>query len=266
MNEMTLFESFNAVDEELLERSECKLQKRRYGRVFRAAIAAAAILASFSIVVAASPTLRGWIFGVKVESVTAPSAEGRDDGAVFRDGFLTLTPEVEMDASAPGTIETFYAPTYLIENWKPGRVEFSSAGKADLEELVSAMRHDGTSLWWDDPETETGANFCQYARRKGSGSKLRLNLGYAKDYELMTVTFAGQNMVCVAVPASDIQSENGIVARQSAFRILIWSDGSYLYTLRLDERVSDETAERIIRSLEPVDDILACQEWEFGNP
>lgn len=237
MNQEKLFEAIGQLEDSLLAGAED--MGRRHRRMGWKVMLVAAVVAGLAVTAAASPVIRNALLGGKVESDDTLWLTPTDpvDGSSFEVAEHYITLEVELDADAPKTVETFHLPKI----------------PEGMEQLAGHILGDPirsvTQFWWISKGTGEDIHFMQ----KAGGSIRKEDLQESVSTLYGTVpkaqmrTFAGVEGYLIDVkPVGD--GLNGD-------RIFFWSDGQYLFRLEMPYEYSDAQLEVMVASVQPVEDI-----------
>ena len=236
MNREKMFEAIGQVDEKLLAGAEAQKKYRRLG--WKVALVAA-VVTGLTVTAAAAPAIRNALFGGKVETDDAVWLTPTDpaDGSSYEISSHEITLEVEMDAEAPKTIGTYYLPQV------PEEMD-QIAGHILGDPLASV-----TQFWWTQKEGGD-IHFVQ----KAGGSLMPEDLkesvstvyGTVPKAELRTIAGIQGYLIDVRPIGDGLMGD----------RIFFWSDGQYLFRLEVPYEYTDEQLERMVASVQPVEDIV----------
>lgn len=237
MKNEQLFEAIGGLDEAMIAETETEKRGKRIG--WRVALVAA-IVAGLGITAVASPTIRNALLGGKMETDDRVWITNTDpaDGSSYEVNVHEITLEVEIDADAPKSIQTYYIPQ-IPENMNQIK------GHIHSYDAPNAL----TQFWWISEGKDYDIFFSQLA-----GGSLR-----PEDLKESVTTLSG------TVPKTQLCTMAGIQGYLidvkpigdglNGDRIFFWSDGDYLFRLEVPYGYTDAQLEEMVASVQPVEDI-----------
>lgn len=239
MNEHDLFDAFNGIDDDLLERSERRAARRLPVR--KLVIAAAAVMLLAATVIAA-PLLRELLFPDEVVQVQ----EGRR--RIYGDLFLDLQNDeyridlpVDSTAPLPAEIEEVRLPHYMIENdW------LVSYGEIDARYSEAPVHF----KWWDrnSPKWITFEQKCIPDGR----TSFSLEVYHGAELKHEYVTIGDLTLEYYTVPSFRNPETWESYPRMTT---VYWSDGEYAYHMECSMEVTPEELAQIVLSVDIVEDV-----------
>lgn len=253
MTNEDLYRAMTHTDPAYLEQSEQTVCPGR--RALPKILIAAAAVAVLTCTAFAIPAVRNYILGLTSHqtyaAAVAETPGGREKAYV---GVVDVTPEVDIPADAPETIETFYVPLYLAEHWE--------AVPREQNRETPAARSD-TWLQWQSADGDV-VSFWQTAcpGYEGQYPYDTVPTGYEDDYEIGEVQYGGLNLWCITVRPSQAETAEGAETLEG-FRKFYWSDGQYLFMLETPYDMGDGVLEQIFASVAPVEDLTPYERVEY---
>jgi hypothetical protein len=274
MNAFDLYEAIGDVEEQYLQHSERRVS-RKGRQVLVLCLTLGLLIAGMTVTVFASPTVRSWLFGVKkLQTVRMGEriAIVSGDFQYEQNSFLSVIPEAELRENPPETLETFYVPRVLAEEWIPGDPAAAELEYPDLFRQVEANRQSKnleTCLVFFAPDPapaqdgRTRAVYHQYAASllQSGEPLLLLELGPDSVYTARDETVADRGVCSVFIPAwsSELRSEQ-------AQYWYFWSDGDYLYSVGFNCPPEQALLESILTGLQPVNSLRKYVKTEREGP
>ncbi len=242
MNEYELFDAFNGIDDDQLERSERRAARKLPLR--KALIAAAAVML-LAVTVIAAPLIAELLFHTDQEKVFDGYVSENADGKIvvyadtYRIDFTLENPE-----AVPDHFETFRIPTYFEQNgW------YQDYGY----DLTADQRYPCMEYMW--LPSKYSNSWCVFSQSvfvqppddasAPLGTK-QFFLPIPPDYELIeeTLLLLGREITCYRVDYDAYFGE----------RYLYWTDGQYAYQLNTTTDITEDMIGEIIASIENVND------------
>lgn len=238
-----LYRAIGEVDAEFLEHSEKKVS--RGGRAVVRVGLLAAIVAALSLTAMAIPAVWNHIFGVQVEQKQIAAVMVDENSETIVNGYADVTLDMTLPQTAPLQVETVYVPLYPAENWEP-IVELRDDEAAEDDPTA-------TYFGWD---TQDGSYviFRQLARRgyRGDYPVFAVNLGFHAAYSVGTRTLDGCEVQTITVEPSGME-QDGYAARDGGRKLLIWSDGAYIFSMEVNYDMDEELLQKVFQSIAPVE-------------
>ncbi len=274
MNAFDLYEAIGEVEEQYLQHSERRVS-RKGRQVLALCLTLGLLIAGMTVTVFASPTVRSWLFGVKkLQTVRMGEriAIVSGDFQYEQNSFLSVIPEAELRENPPETLETFYVPRVLAEEWIPGDPAAAELEYPDLFRQVEANRQSKnleTCLVFFAPDPapaqdgRTRAVYHQYAASllQSGEPLLLLELGPDSVYTARDETVADRGVCSVFIPAWSSELRSG-----QAQYWYFWSDGSYIYSVGFNREPAQALLESILTGLQPVNSLRKYVKTEREGP
>ena len=274
MNAFDLYEAIGEAGEPYLAHSERRVT-RKSRRLLLLCLALGLLLAATATTVAASPTVRDWLFGVKkLQTVRMGERISivQGDTVYERGSYLAVTPEAELKEEYPATLETYYVPMYLAEHWTAGDPDSVEQEYPELFRQVDVLRKSENleiHLVFEEPDsvTENGnpvrVSYHQYAAPLLTRGEplLLLELPPDNSYTGFEQTIAGYGVRVIVIPAWKTT-----LHAADAWYWYFWSDGSYVYSVGLNRKPEQGLIENIISSLAPVKSLRKYVKTEREGP
>ncbi|MDR0889784.1 MAG: hypothetical protein LBM28_03940 [Oscillospiraceae bacterium] len=246
-----LFRAIGEAKPEYLEDSE--KSKKFHGNAARRIALIAAALTALCVTAMAFPAVRSWITGASLRETQSSTILVHSDGSqITMQGRAGVQLALEMPADAPATVETYYVPLYLAENWTPtqNRVDDIAA----YTQLASDRSYLG---WW---QGEQWVNFTQYAAPGYAGDYDfdSVELGYNAKYSSGEKHLSGLDLQYIIVEPSSLSTEE-YTAYDGGSQKYYWSDGSYIFVLECNFAMDDAQLTRIFDSITAVESIAPYQ-------
>lgn len=238
MNEHDLFLAIGGADDAYLV-GEKQGQPKRGKRIMWRVGLVAAVISMLAVTVFAAPVILGALSGGDIRFVEGGQpyiSIYSTAGITSNDGYQVLL-DLDVDPDAPETLEDPCLPVSLLENNLPSRCNWEKYGVICWfryhypDGRVESVRFEQYTI----PETVDGMYPAVCRSIPWSIVKSRtLACGDKTVYE---VTFTGS------------------LREKLETRQLYWSDGKYIYYLLLDYDVEAADYEKIIESIQPVEDM-----------
>lgn len=235
MKKEQLFEAIGELDEAML--AETEAGEKRAKRIGWRVTLVAAIVAGLAVTAGAAPLIRNALLGGKLETDDTAyfTPTNPTTGESHQEQRHAITLEVEFNADAPKSIETYYITPEIP-------AEFEQFHGHIYKDAMCAL------YGWIVEGTDRDIFFEQQA-----GGSVD-----AGDLEVSVYTLPGQ------VPQHGLRTIAGIqgylieketLGNDYGERIFCWSDGDYLFKLQVPCDYTDAQLEAMVASVQPVEDI-----------
>lgn len=232
MKQERLFEAIGGLDETLIAETET-VEKPRGKRIGWKVALVAAVVAGLAITAVAAPVIRNALLGGKTETDETQwfTPTNPQNGSCYEVREHRITLDVDMDAEAPKTIETFYVPR-ISEGYKQQYGYF------------------GKNYW-----TQFG-----WMAEEGSLSFYQTAGGMVRSEHLRASVFAvpGDTPKTELRTFSDVQGfliEQKPLEEHGGAWIFYWSDGEYLFRLDMPYGYTDAQIEQTVAGIHVVEDV-----------
>ena len=260
MNAFDLYEAIGSVEEQYLQHSERRVS-RKGRRLAAICLTVGILITTMMTLVAASPTVRSWLFGVKkLQTVRMGEriAIVSGDFQYEQNSFLSVIPEAELQKNPPQTLEALYIPRILAEEWLPGDPYTVKREYPELFYQVEANRRSKNQetclvFYAQDSVTEQGSRvraiYHQYAAPllQSGEPLLLLELGPDDAYTASDETVVDRGVCSIVIPAWKSTTRTA-----DAQYWYFWSDGAYLYSVGFNCQPEHALLEGIITDLKQV--------------
>lgn len=229
MTKDELIFAIGEIQNELIEKSEAKTERKRFDKKGSFFLAAALILAFFVTACAAVKFLNT-INGGKLAFM---EAAGEYAGDIYK-----ITFDIDVADDAERKISDYYVPMYLEKNW------VDCGGEAG--ETFSVLVYDNYEENWF-------AIFQQHpaVNHKDGGAYVCYNVPAGTEMRETYFEVDGEKFFCIETKPHD----DGFRGDPFGTRILFWSDGYYLFELETRLTMDEEILRETVRSIKKVRDI-----------
>ena len=274
MNAFDLYEAIGSVEEQYLQHSERRVT-RKGRRLAAICLTVGILITTVMTLVAANPTVRSWLFGVKkLQTVRMGEriAIVSGDFQYEQNSLLSVIPEAELQENPPQTLEALYIPRILAEEWVPGDPYTVEQEYPELFYQVEANRQSKNQetclvFYAQDSVTEQGSRvraiYHQYAAHllQSGEPLLLLELPPDDSYTVSDRTVAERGVCEICIPAWSTETR-----KAEAQYWYFWSDGSYVFAAGFNRAPEAALLERVISDLMPVGSLYPYIRVEDRNP
>ena len=231
-----MFEAIGGLDEKLLADSE-NVKNVRYARVLRRGLLVAALVAGLAVTAAAAPRFRNALQGgsMQTDDTAYFTPTNPQTGESHENRRHEITLEVAFEENVPESIETFYMLHSVPEGFAQDH------GYVYRDACLA-------SFGWNAGGTGRYIYFSQQAGGTVAAEVLSVSVFTVPDQvpEHGLRTIAGIQGYLIDVPVQ--KDDNGK-------REFYWSDGQYLFCLRVPCDFTDAELEQLLSRIQPVEDI-----------
>lgn len=230
------FSTVRASEDTLMEVLKMKENKNRSKKPLRLALLAALMVCLLATTVWAAPLVRKAISGKVTQSSDAYTPMD-ETGNSYKVTIQKLTLEVPLNADAPELIEAYYMPQ--IPEVYPQNYGYAYGGLTGRELCVIQYS-------WDVPGGEKwGIWFTQQSRLSWE------EFGYL----LMDEILAQEVTTIAGVEGFYMETKSAAADVLKSGKQFIWTDGSYVFHLRVPADFTMEQLEQLVASVTQVEDI-----------